>query len=140
MYLFFFPILYFSNILFESWINIYNFLLSYLSKAKPQTITFEIVDLTDHGDREFKAKADSLNDKKFMSQKFESLLCLLEKFLKALSDTMIPHMIMIFSNSWFRLSIFYKKVSNKNKRYESIFKDPRPFWIAFRDSQIWVSF
>jgi len=41
-------------------------------------MTFEITDLTDHGDREFKSKADNAEDKKFIAQKSENLLCLLE--------------------------------------------------------------
>ena len=45
-------------------------------------MTFEIVDLTDHGDREFKSKADDAADKKFIAQKSESLLSLLEEILK----------------------------------------------------------
>lgn len=53
------------------------------TKPKPQTMTFEIVDLTDHGDREFKSKADNADDKKFISQKSESLVCLLEEVLKS---------------------------------------------------------
>ncbi len=32
-------------------------------------MTLEIVDLTDHGDREYKFKADNEDDKKFISQK-----------------------------------------------------------------------
>lgn len=45
-------------------------------------MTFEIVELTDHGDREFKSKADNAEDKKFIAQKSESLLVLLEAILK----------------------------------------------------------
>jgi hypothetical protein len=54
-----------------------------ITKAKPQTMTLEIGDLTDHGDREFKTKADNADDKKFISQNSESLLCLLEEVLKS---------------------------------------------------------
>jgi hypothetical protein len=46
-------------------------------------MTFEIVDLTDHGDREYKFNADNEGDNKFISQKSESLLCLLEEVLKS---------------------------------------------------------
>lgn len=52
-------------------------------KSKPQTMTLEIVDLTDHGDREFKSKADNAEGKKFMAEKSESLLGLLEEILKS---------------------------------------------------------
>ena len=41
-------------------------------------MTFEITDLTDHGDREYKSKADNAEDKKFIAQKSEELLSLLE--------------------------------------------------------------
>lgn len=46
-------------------------------------MTFEIVDLTDHGDRQYKSKADDAEDGKFISNNSENLLVLLEEILKS---------------------------------------------------------
>jgi hypothetical protein len=49
-------------------------------------MTFEIVDLTDHGDRDFKTKADDTKDKAFITKQGETLLTLLEEVLKSYKE------------------------------------------------------
>ena len=49
-------------------------------------MTFEIFDLTDHGDRDFKTKADDTKDKAFIAKQGETLLTLLEEVLKSYKE------------------------------------------------------
>ena len=45
-------------------------------------MTFEIVDLTDHGDRQYKTKADITEDKKWIGHQGEKLITMLEDVIK----------------------------------------------------------
>lgn len=70
-------------------------------------MTFEIVDLTDHGDRDFKTKADDAKDKAFISKQGETLLTLLEEVLKSYKEKWSSQYVMKqIQPDWFKFYIW----------------------------------